>query len=551
MPVHLTNPTSSASGSGFPATALLARRGHRRGSSPICGWFLSGLLVWLFMPALLPAAVPATLDSLILTGKQAIYNLDLPAAQEAFRQAQTQFPDYPQGHVHQAYITALLYALDQSNDSLDATVQRQLDAALKVSDDFRDHFPDQPEGYFNLALANSIKGMYHVLNRSYVKGYFAVRSAKKNLGKVLEKDSTCYDAYLGLGLFHYYADLLPGVLKLIAGILGFGGDRQLGLAEIRRSARQGHYFAVEGKFLYYSIRYFLEGAIDEAVPRLQALADRFPNNQGLALVIAYHYRRTGLIHECIESCRRLDDRFSATLPELTNMKYYNIAVSYYDLNQFSRADSLFDALLALPTRKSRYYRAAVAYYKGHLADLRFDRQAAISFYRSIPTDPQTQYWKWISAALLKYSTDSLLYRYFVAANLLGSREYSRSAEMAGQLMREVDAGATSPNPDLPFLVMDLVGQNQYAAGMPEQACRTFESIINRLPAMQDSFRKAYIYLHYQRCLRDLGQFEAAEKMLDHAADLDDDYTRIIVERERFILHSRVEGQAVLENRGSQ
>jgi len=53
--------------------------------------------------------------------------------------------------------------------------------------------------------------------------------------------------------------------------------------------------------------------------------------------------------------------------------------------------------------------------------------------------------------------------------------------------------------------------------------------------MEDRFRRAWIYIDYQRCLRELKEYKLAEAMLKKAEDADDDYTRIIIEREKFIL----------------
>lgn len=56
--------------------------------------------------------------------------------------------------------------------------------------------------------------------------------------------------------------------------------------------------------------------------------------------------------------------------------------------------------------------------------------------------------------------------------------------------------------------------------------------------MEDEFHRAWIYIHYQRCLRTLEEFDLAEQMLAKANSLDDSFTRIIIEREKFMLKKR-------------
>ncbi|RMH78558.1 MAG: tetratricopeptide repeat protein, partial [Calditrichaeota bacterium] len=132
--------------------------------------------------------------------------------------------------------------------------------------------------------------------------------------------------------------------------------------------------------------------------------------------------------------------------------------------------------------------------------------------------------------------------YHIARNYLGSRRFSRSLRLTLELLREIEAGKRSTNPDFPFLVQALLGRTYHALGRLRRAREAFEAIIPRLNKMEDEFRRAWIYIHYARCLRNLGEYDLAEKMLNKAHSLDDDYTRVILEREKFILRQRRQAQ---------
>jgi tetratricopeptide (TPR) repeat protein len=429
---------------------------------------------------------------------------------------------------------------------LGRALDEQLKHSIDIAKDYKDRFNDSAGSYFHLALANSIKALYHIVDRSYIKGYWYGRKAKSDLNKVVELDSAYYDAYVGLGLFHYYADLLPGFLKFIAGILGFDGDRVKGKGEIYRTARKGHFFKIESEFLYHSIGYFLEGSKNKAFLSLQKMYNQFPTNQGLGVMIAYHYRRTGFIQHCIEMCEKLIRQGDMDLPQITNLKYYNLAVCYYDLNEFDRADSLFTLMNTLATRKSLYYKAAIDYYKGHLADLRFDHETALKYYQKIPDHKQTKYWYWLSRSLIKYPTDSLLYQYFAAVNYLGSRQYNKSFATAATLWKTARVRKTGPNPNIKFLAGDIIARNYYARRRFGRAGEIFEEIIPDLDKMDDKIRRSWIYIHYHYYLKATGNYQTAQEILKKADDIDDDYTRIIIERERFILKNKIKAQEEAE-----
>jgi len=257
------------------------------------------------------------------------------------------------------------------------------------------------------------------------------------------------------------------------------------------------------------------------------------------LMIAYHYRRIGYLRKCIEYCQRIRAEADFPAPQIPNLKYYNMAVSYYDLNQFKIADSLFDMLDRMPTRKSMYYQAGINFYKGHLADLRLDHETALRFYNKIPKHKQTQYWYQLVRSLKKYRTDSLMVRYFMARNLLYSRQFDAGLKAVQKLMTEVRNGARSNNPDFPFLVSDLLGENYYYTGRKPQARKIYAALIPQLNKMEDDFRRAWIYIHYGRALRDLGYYDLARKMFNKADDVDEDYTRLIVSREKYVLKKMV------------
>ena len=63
---------------------------------------------------------------------------------------------------------------------------------------------------------------------------------KNYLEDVVEKDPTYYDAYLGLGIYHYLADILPKFVKILSFVLGVEGDRDKGIVELNIAAEKGN-----------------------------------------------------------------------------------------------------------------------------------------------------------------------------------------------------------------------------------------------------------------------------------------------------------------------
>jgi len=491
--------------------------------------------------SLFASSIPAQMDSLIMQGKEYIYQLNISKAQHTFDEIILEYPDYPQGYFYRAYLTLIVFSQDMLNDSLSNELSRQIDLSVNKADDYKDNISGGTgstaaiDAEFYLGVSYGLDAIIDVVNRNYFGGYWSGRKAKNHLEKVIEKSPDYNDAYLGLGIFHYYVDLLPGIVKFVAGILGFDGDKSKGRQEVMLTRQKGHYFKVEAYLTYFIIRYFLEGEKGESVIKLKELRQKYPSNPALSLILSYHYRRFGYTEQCIEMCESVPDSFVTVLPQLVDIKFYNLAVSYYDMNLFDESDSVFTELIQLRTRKSLYYQAAIKFYKGLLADLSFNRKAALYYFKNIFKHNQTKYWYYKSRMHLKYPMDSLMYKHIYAQNLLYSRQYQKSMSYTRQLKSLLDSGAKSPNPDLPFLVIDLLAENYYYIHDYVLAKQMYDQIAPHIDEIKDDFQRSWVYIHYARCLRAIGEYKTAEEMLRAAHDLDDDYTRLIIEREKYVL----------------
>jgi hypothetical protein len=487
-------------------------------------------------------SIPAGLDSLILQGKEYLYQLKISKARTTFDKTIHAYPDYPHGYFYQAYLALIVLSQDMTNDSLATDLDRQIEISVDKANQYRDkvsrddeRVARQVDANFYMGASYGLKAIDQVVDRNYFGGYWSGRKAKYYLESAIKGNPGYADAYLGLGIFHYYVDLLPGLLKFIAGILGFEGDKEKGRNEVLLTSQSGQYFRVEAYLTFYIIRYFLEGDKQYAAQKFLELYHKYPSNAALGLILAYHYRRFGYTQKCIEYCESVPDSFIIILPQIVDIKYYNLAVSHYDMNLFGKADSLLSALIRLPTRKSLYYQSAIKFYKGMLAALSFKQDVAHYYFKNIIKHKQTKYWYYQARMYLKFPMDSLMYKEIYARNLLYSRQFAQGLTEAKALKEEFDSGAKSRNPDIRFMINDLLAENYYYQRQFDLAKQLYAEIADNLGKIDDDYQRAWIRIHYARCLRDTGDYGAAEKLLNEAQDLDEDFTRLIIEREKFIL----------------
>jgi tetratricopeptide (TPR) repeat protein len=491
--------------------------------------FLSG-----WIPTVL--ADDSRLDQLIEHGKEEIYHFRLDSALIIFRQVQQEFPELPHGFFYESYITAIYYSQDRTNSNLDSLLKRSIQSAVEKGESYRNKADHQAEAAYYLGVSHGLLGIYHVLNSNYFKGYIHGSRGKNFLEETVKIDSSYYDAYLGLGIFHYYVDLLPGVVKFFAGILGFHGDRALGIKEILITAAKGRFFKVEGDFTYAVMRYFLEGAYSSSLVTWQRLYKLYPENPALSLLIGYHYRRFGRIDQAEKYFNSVSESYIGKLPQIIVMKYYNLGVCYYRLNDFERSEKFFDRLLDTSLRKSQYYQSAIAYYKGMLNGIQARQSQAAYYFGSIRHTQETQYWYYISRFYSKYPFDQWVRDYLIAENHVYSFNSKQAASEIEALLNALNEEHRLPsNPDLIFLIKDLEARLAFQRGQVQKSRQIFETFIKDLGNFDDDFQRAWILIGYARVLRESKAWQEAYQALEEAKATDDEYTRLIIEREKYIL----------------
>lgn len=476
------------------------------------------------------------LPLLIKAGKTEIYHFRFDRALQIFKQVQEKYPDYPHGYFYECYITAILFSQDKSNSKIDSLLHSTVDKSIKVAQSFRKKMGDTPEADYYLGLSHGVLGIYHVLNHSYLNAYIHGRKGKNYLESAVKLDSTYYDAYLGLGIFHYYVDLLPGIIKFFAKILGFSGDREKGIREILLTANKGKNFKIEAQFAYASLRYFLEGEQFEGLNIFKKLKKKFPKNPAVTLLIGYHYRRNGRVQRAIPYFEEVPNDFSESLPQITVMKYYNLGVCYFRLNNFDLAEKYFNRLMDNKLRKSSYYRAALAYYKGLLAAMRSDYPVAEYYLRMIHNTKDMQYWFNSSRIFVDHPVDSIMVRFITAENDVFTSNYRNAEAEVGDLMNMMKNHPNQiKNPDLIYLIYDLEARLYFRKGRVTKAKSVYVKFGQQIEKIDDEFQRAWVYIGFARVLREARELQNSEKFLEKARKVDDEYTKLIVERELYII----------------
>jgi predicted Zn-dependent protease len=87
------------------------------------------------------------------------------------------------------------------------------------------------------------------------------------------------DAYFGLGMYKYYADVAPAAARFLRFLLLLpGGDRKEGLREMLRARSRGRLVQGEADYQLHIIYLWYERQTERAIELLRALQARYPGN---------------------------------------------------------------------------------------------------------------------------------------------------------------------------------------------------------------------------------------------------------------------------------
>jgi tetratricopeptide (TPR) repeat protein len=177
--------------------------------------------------------------------------------------------------------------LDPFNTTYDTVFTTRIEAAIAAVSAWTEREPSRAEAWLYLGGAYGARAQWRALRGERLAAARDGKRIKLALEQALALDPTMADACFGLGLYHYYADVAPTVLKMLRWLLLLpGGDRALGLDEMLRARQGGQLFRSEADYQLHMVYLWYEKQFGRAVDLLRELEARHPHNPHFPQTIA-------------------------------------------------------------------------------------------------------------------------------------------------------------------------------------------------------------------------------------------------------------------------
>jgi tetratricopeptide (TPR) repeat protein len=246
-------------------------------------------------------------------GLDLLMNGDPDGALEYFYQIRREDPQSPLGYILEAdamwwkiyYATGNLIDPDvfdvvsSPTTAYDSHFESLVHAAIEKA---RAHIAtnhDVARNYLYEGMAYALQGRLVGLRGQDLPTARAGKKMRALLLKALQMDPQLTDAYLGVGIYNYFVDTLPTIVKLLRWLIGLpAGNRELGLQQLELAATKGELSRGEAKF-YLAKDYSRsnERQYAKSLELFQELAREYPQNLLWTLMVGSLQLRLGHVAE--------------------------------------------------------------------------------------------------------------------------------------------------------------------------------------------------------------------------------------------------------------
>ncbi len=326
----------------------------------------------------------------LLQGISKTFNMENAAADAYFRKAIDLEPDNPTGYALEAmlhlFAYEMCYTLDQQQKEKEAILYYSEEALGRGEKRIAQH-PKDSHAYLAMALAKIAKVNWAFKEKKYWVMAKETSSIWNYLEAAKSADPNNYDVDFLMGWFHYHIDHFQGMTGLLSSWLIAEGNRQQGLQEIKTAAQKGYLLRDVAQSELLSVYLNYEKQPSKALPILQDLKNRFPNNYNFYFTLGMTMVEMRRFEEAEAVAAQIEKNISSgTLPFVPQLqpRYYQLMGRiHFKRGEYGRAESYFQKVIQDKSFYNARTQARSLVFLGMIHDIRQERRHAEDYYRRV------------------------------------------------------------------------------------------------------------------------------------------------------------------------
>jgi len=274
------------------------------------------------------------------------FNEDYIQAQNLIENLNNKYPDHPCGTFFTA--AALLARMsDREHFENDKYFNSLIKQSISRADKLRDNNPNSAWAYYFMGMANFYQALQDTRKGKKWSVLKNGMRGKNLLNRALDLDSTLYEAYFGLGNYHYWGSVKTRGYEWMPFV---GDNRQQGIAGLHRASDSSLFSGDLAKSALIRV-YYNEHQTDSAEALVENMISKFPNGKSFLWARAEgHFINENYI-QALRFYYELAQKIEADNPV---NKYNSLQIAYqkilchYRIEQYIQALMESERILNLP-----------------------------------------------------------------------------------------------------------------------------------------------------------------------------------------------------------
>jgi len=444
-------------------------------------------------------------------GIRLAYNLDFDKATQKFNQLIELEPDNPKGYLLQSISFYYRYQLGENHKAFAKEFLNLSKKTIRKAERLRSTPERKLDAMFYLGTTNMYLAAYYGWESKWIKAFLYGRKGISYLERLVELDPNYYDAYLGLGLYHYYTDILPTLAKPVTYLLGLRPDRAQGIRDLELAARKGTYSRAEALLFLGSIYLYIEKDYRKSLVYLEELSSLYPENASYLMLLGENYEKLDLQDMALETLTKLVADSGAThFPVLVTSSYFRLGNLYYNKKDLPQAIRNYHEALqhaSQSTGNVRWVFALANLNLGRSFDLLGRRKEAVQYYRKVKKSDHKHAYEEAQKRL-----ETPLKKTRVASR---SKNYDEIIEMYQSAIAEAKDVNGSNDPISISELYYFVGKEFYERAIYNLAIRK----LNKVAAMANvvpAWIKPWAQFYLGQCYVQTGRWDEAQRAFERA-----------------------------------
>ena len=473
------------------------------------------------------------LNELANKGMGLAYNMEFDEAIRIFDEMIQKDSEDAQGYFLKAGCYLWMFSINMNDEKLGGKVKELSLQTAAVAKEILNKDEDNIDALYYLGVAYGNLARYFGMTNSYLNGYWYAKKAKKYLKEVIQKDPECYDGYIGLGLYHYYADVMPKFIKVLSFLLGIEGDREKGLEELRLAVSKSDFTRIEAMYYLADIYLCFEKNYEEASILFEDLVKKYPNNISLGMYLGQSYHGLQKHDLAVETYKNtLNSETIAKHLYFRKYLHYNLGLVYFELNDFKKALTEHLSCISsseLYENKAHFYPYSWALYEAaECYAILGESDKSRNYYQRIKKEENENAFK-AAQKRLKHPLTTAQIELMKGKNYCRSEQYDHARLLFNDLIRKEETENNIKNETILAELYYNLGKVEFEIKEYQKAIQTLSKVFS-FDDVKEEWIKPWSHFQLGNCYKKLGDIQNASKEYDLAYSYKD--TKLCFEIEK-------------------